>query len=68
MPDANRQDAEHRLANLVAQWISAREQKAADVAEHNEAIKGLEEAIAELSAEIKGGQFQPTLPLGGTNV
>lgn len=58
----SRQDAEHRLANLVAQWVAVREEKATTVAEYNADIKKLEEAIEKLSAEIQGGGFQAGLP------
>ncbi|MCJ7442085.1 MAG: hypothetical protein MUO25_10980, partial [Thermoanaerobaculaceae bacterium] len=57
-----RQDAEHRLASLVAAWVKTCEEKAGVVSEYNKDIKGLEEAIEKLSAEIQGGTFQPTLP------
>ena len=57
-----RQDAEHRLASLVASWVKTCEEKAGVVSEYNKDIKGLEEAIEKLSAEIQGGTFQPTLP------
>ncbi len=64
MRNPNREDAEHRLANLIAQWVRAREDKAEAMAEHNQGIKALEESIEGLSAQIQGGQFQPSLPLG----
>jgi hypothetical protein len=60
--NASRQDAEHRLANLVASWVRAREEKAVAVREHNDGIKSLEESIEKLSAEIQGNAFQPSLP------
>ena len=60
-----RQDAEHRLANLVSRWVAARDDKAADMKTHNDGIKGLEEAIETLSAQIEGGGFQDSLPFGG---
>jgi len=57
-----RQDAEHRLASLVASWVKTCDEKAGVMAEYNKDIKALEEAIEKLSAEIQGNAFQPTLP------
>jgi len=57
-----RQDAEHRLANLVSRWVSARDEKAIAMKEHNDGIKAIEEAIEGLSAQIQGGGFQGSLP------
>ena len=57
-----RQDDEHRLARLVADWIAAHEEKAVAMREHNEVIKKLEEAMGQLSAAIQGGQYQASLP------
>jgi len=55
----------HRLANLVSRWVSAREEKAIAMKEHNDAIKALEESIEKLSAQIEGGGFQGALPFAG---
>jgi hypothetical protein len=52
----------------VASWVKTREEKTGVVAEYNKDIKGLEEAIEALSAEIEGNAFQPSLPLGPETV
>lgn len=57
-----RQDAEHRLANLVSRWVNLREEKSTTVREYNEDLKKLEEAIEKLSGEIQGGSYQASLP------
>ena len=57
-----RQDDEHRLARLVADWIAAHEEKAVAMREHNDVIKKLEEAMGQLSSAIQGGQYQASLP------
>ena len=58
-----RQNDEHRLARLVADWLAAHEEKAVAMREHNDVIKKLEEAMGQLSAAIQGGQYQMSLPL-----
>lgn len=59
-----RQEAEHRLAGYVSEWIAECEQKALAMKEHNDAIKAIEVRIEELSAEIEGGAYQLGLPFG----
>jgi len=58
-----RQNDEHRLARLVADWLAAHEEKAVAMREHNDVIKKLEEAMGQLSSAIQGGQYQMSLPL-----